>query len=280
MCVFCYNRHKVESLNTGAWLSEFFIHRFTGKISWIYFKWLFLCFEKWTFQMCRKPNSKIWPFPWTIALTIFPRVTWFYFYFIADISKILVVRSRKCGCQRHKLNRGWDLTMRRVWHNNAMRRRMRGREIRNRLVTGVGAVQRAEGTSTSCLNLQEQWTKLVINFSIFCASLQPVVFRFQFTWSDVSLQLRLLPTSRCACSKKRDGMDEIAFPITSRLISIASLLHSLIGFSLLFPYQLNLTEEEQSLIKSSVNRYSAQHLWNLMRSINFFFLFLLSFYLF
>ena len=55
-------------------------------------------------------------------------------------------------------------------------------------------------------------------------------------------------------------MDEIAFPITSRLISIASLLHSLIGFSLLFPYQLNLTEEEQSLIKSSVNRYSAQHL--------------------
>ena len=150
--------------------------------------------------------------------------------------------------------------MRRVWHNNAMRRRMGGRERRNRLVTGVGAVQRAEGTSTSCLNLQEQWTKLVINFSIFCASLQPVVFRFQFTWSDVSLQLRLLPTSRCACSKKRDGMDEIAFPITSRLISIASLLHSLIGFSLLFPYQLNLTEEEQSLIKSSVNRYSAQHL--------------------
>ena len=76
-----------------------------------------------------------------------------------------------------------------------MRRRMGGREIRNLLVTGVGAVQRAEGTSTSCLNLQEQWTKLVINFSIFCASLQPVVFRFQFTWSDVSLQLRLLPIS-------------------------------------------------------------------------------------
>jgi hypothetical protein len=83
---------------------------------------------------------------------------------------------------------------------------MGGRERKNeenRLGLGVGADADARrGKSTSCLCLQELWTKLVINFSIFfflpLSSLW-FFFHFQFTVSDISLQLRLMPISVQMC---------------------------------------------------------------------------------